>query len=734
MSHSSPVRSLSTLDAAIALHQRNALEEAARAYQDILAEDPRQADALHLLGVIAHQRGDSVQAVQLINRAIGLCPSVASYHANLAEAYRALGQLERASNCCRTALRLNPQFAEAANNLGLLLLQQGKTEQARTQFETALRLQPDYALACNNLANCWRLLGDSSRAIALLRQALTLNPRLAEAHTNLGQLLMEQDDAQAAEFHCREAVRLKPNAPEGYNNLGNVLRALGRLTEARACYAEALSLNPDLALTHRNMGQALQEEGQLDEAVRWYKQALELDPRSARTHSFLAGVLTEQENFAEAALHYERALELEPDVADTYNRLGWVRHEQGRFPSALEHYRTALRLEPDFPAAQSNLAFALEELGQFTEAEQIFRGVIEKHPEHAPAHAQLACMLRGQLPQADQQALAGLLADSSLGDRDRMSLHFALAYVLDARGACVQAAEHLRQANSLSLKIQQRRGQQYEPDQHHRFVGNLLSAFTPAFFEKTAGWGLDTERPIFIVGLPRSGTTLTEQILASHSRVFGAGELRLGRDDFLALAGTLAAEPEGFEQLDRLEQESVTRVAGRHLEELATLDAAADRVVDKMPDNYLYLGMLAVLFPRAKFIHCRRDLRDVAASCWLTNFRHIRWANDFELIATRFQEYQRVMAHWRRVLPVRLLEVHYEETVADLEGVARRLLDWCGLDWEPACLAFHEGKRPIRTASITQVRQPLYQRSVGRWKHYQQDLEALFARLLSIRA
>ena len=404
-------------------------------------------------------------------------------------------------------------------------------------------------------------------------------------------------------------------------------------------------------------------------------------------------------------------------------------HEQGHFPRALEHYRTALRLEPDFPSAQCNLAFALEELGQFSEAEQVFREVIGRHPQHAPAHAQLASMLRGRLPEADQEALVALLTDADLGERDRMSLHFALAYLLDDRGARAQAAEHLRQANGLALAIQQRRGQHYEPDEHARFVRNLLAAFTPTFFAQTTGWGLDTERPIFIVGLPRSGTTLTEQILASHSRVFGAGELRLGRDDFVSLAGILPPDSEGFQRLGQLDRESVRRVAGRHLEELQTLDATADRVVDKMPDNYLYIGLLAVLFPQARFIHCRRDLRDVAASCWLTNFRHIRWANDFEHIATRFQEYERAMAHWRQVLPVRLLEVPYEETVADLEGVARRLVAWCGLDWQPACLAFHEGQRPIRTASITQVRQPLYLRSVGRWKHYEQVLGPLFARL-----
>jgi tetratricopeptide (TPR) repeat protein len=724
--------SSAALDAAIALHQRNALAEAARAYQAILAEDPTQADALHLLGVIAHQRGDSAQAVGLITRAIGVCPSVAAYHANLAEVYRVLGQTDRAIGCCRTALRLNPQFAEAANNLGLILFHQGQTEAARTHFETALRLQPNYPLACNNLANCWRVLGDLPRAIELFRRALTMDPQLAVAHTNLGQLLMERGDREAALFHCREAVRLQPNAAEAHNNLGNALRAAGRLVEARASYAEALSLNPELALTHCNMGQALQEEGKLDEAILWYRQAVELDPISARALVYLAGALEDLEDFAQAAVHYEQAVRLEPDNAEAHNFLGGARHELGHFPSALEHYRTALRLQPDFPAAQCSLGYALEELGQFAEAEQVFREVIGHNPHNARAHVQLACMLRGRLPEADLQVLAGLLADVNLKDHDRTSVHFTLAYVLDGRGDCALAAEHLQEANATALAQAQRRGRKYEPEEHARFVRAVQAAFTPAFFQHTAGWGLDTQRPVFIVGLPRSGTTLTEQVLASHSQVFGAGELRLARDDFLALAGALPADTEVFEPLYRLDPESVRRQAGRHLEELQVLDAAADRMVDKMPDNYLYLGLLAVLFPRARFIHCRRDLRDVAASCWLTQFRHIRWANDFDHIATRFEEYERLMAHWRHVLPVRLLEVDYEDTVADLEGTARRLLAFCGLDFEPACLAFHEGQRPIRTASITQVRQPLYRRSVGRWQRYEQALGPLFARLSTI--
>jgi hypothetical protein len=255
----------------------------------------------------------------------------------------------------------------------------------------------------------------------------------------------------------------------------------------------------------------------------------------------------------------------------------------------------------------------------------------------------------------------------------------------------------------------------------------MMASCTSAFFERVRCFGLDSERPIFIVGLPRSGTTLTEQILASHSQVFGAGELRLARDDCEALA---SSENPALDALARLDQATARRIGERHLGRLEELSAGRPRVVDKMPDNYLYLGLLAVLFPKAKFIHCRRDLRDTAVSCWMTNFRSIRWANDPEHIVTRFHDYQRLMQHWREVLPVQMLDVDYEETVADAEGAARRLVEWCGLKWEPACVRFHEGTRPVRTASVAQVRRPIYQKSVARWRNYQSTMAPLFAALV----
>jgi hypothetical protein len=235
---------------------------------------------------------------------------------------------------------------------------------------------------------------------------------------------------------------------------------------------------------------------------------------------------------------------------------------------------------------------------------------------------------------------------------------------------------------------------------------------------------------VFIFGLPRSGTTLVEQVLASHPEVYGAGELRLGRQSFEDVPSALGRAGPPIEAVPHLHEAAVRRLAEEHLERLAKLDGGqTPRIVNKMPDNTLYLGLLVTLFPDAVFIHCRRDLRDVAVSCWMTDFRSIRWASDPTHIATRFHEYRRVMAHWRDVLPVPVHVVDYEDTVADLEGVARRLLAACGLDWDPACLEFYRTQRTVRTASVTQVRQPVYKKSVARWMNYEHELADLFAAL-----
>jgi tetratricopeptide (TPR) repeat protein len=468
------------------------------------------------------------------------------------------------------------------------------------------------------------------------------------------------------------------------------------------------------------------QAGRLQAAAQIYRLILQAEPNHADAIHLL-GVIAQQAGNQEVAVEYiGRAIELKGDAAVFHHNLGEAYRAMGRTPEAVACYRRALELKPDYAEAYNNMGNALEEIGNFRSAEDCFRAALQHNSRFVAAHYNLAELLGGKLPEKDLAVQRRLLEEPEMSDAQRLLLHFGLAQVLDARGEYAAAAEHLDRGNSLQLSEWHKCGRSYNPKKHALFITRMIGVCTADFFERVRGFGLESELPVFVVGLPRSGTTLIEQILASHNQVFGAGEIKFIPNIMDSLAGQGADFSEGLRGLN---QQTARRLASRHLEKLRALNGAALRIVDKMPENYLHLGLLASLFPRAKVIHCRRDLRDVALSCWITRLREIRWANDQGHIVSRFHEYQRIMEHWRKVLPMPLLEVDYEETVADLEGVARKLVAWCGLAWEPACLEFQQAKRPVRTASAVQVRQPVYRTSVGRWKHYEHALASLFAEL-----
>jgi tetratricopeptide (TPR) repeat protein len=606
--------------------------------------------------------------------------------------------------------------------------------------------------------------GDLREAESLYRQFLHANPGHVDALHMLGVLAYQSGQFDSAVDHIRQALRLHPNFPAAYNNLGIALKAQGKLDEAIISFHEALRVSPSYADVYYNLGNALIDQGKLDQAIAAYQQAVHLQPSFANAFVNLAHVLKDQGKLEDSISCLEQVLRVRPDDADTHNRLGAALIELGKLDEAIASFRTAVRLQPAFAGAhnnlgnalasegrldeavacyrqalqlmpedadtQGNLGIALTELGRREEAAEYFRKTLRSAPNHAEALYQLASMLRNKLTEKECALLERRLTEPGLPDIDRVKLLHGLIEMCDAKGEYARAASLVREANALTLNLRRRAGKGYDPDKHAHWIDALIQAFTPAFFERLNGFGSATDRPVFIVGLPRSGTTLTEQVLAAHSQVHGAGELMLARADFRVLTGQLT-EDNLVATLSKLSGKAIAHQSQWHLDQLRALSGTARRVVDKMPDNYLYLGLLAVMFPRAKFIHCCRDLRDVAVSCWMTNFRDFHWANDPTHIATRFREYQRLMTHWRAVLPVSVLDVQYEETVADLPGVAKRLVEWCGLDWEPACVDFHKGGRPVRTASKNQVREAVYTRSVSRWRHYEKEMSELFTALAS---
>jgi tetratricopeptide (TPR) repeat protein len=715
------------------LHKAGRIDAALASFAKIVAREPEHSHALHWVGYIHNQRGEYDVAALALKQAIVQRPGIPSFHLTLAESFRNLGQLKRAAGCCRTALKLNPDYPEALCTLGLVIQALGRPDEASEHFRRALALRPDFAQAHRDLAMVLRDLGQRDLALEHLRRAVQIAPRYAAAHSALGLVLLDLGEVEKAVEHSQEAIRLQPDLAIHYHNLGNALQRLNRPDEARGAYLEALRLDPDLAHTHLQIGNTLRVEGQLAEAVPWFKQAVDLNPENAWFWEQLADLQMERQEHAAAIPCWERAIELSPsERAGPYISLGWSFQEEGRLSEATAHYQAALQLQPEAVMAYINLGGIHEELGEMAEAEAAYRKAIHVQPTFGLAYARLGTLLRRQLPDADLAAMEARLDDPETSPHVRARLLFARCLVLDGRSDFTRAAESARQANALNMQ-QPRRPRSYTPDLHVQYVDSIIQGFTTELFEKLAGAGSGDRRPVFVFGLPRSGTTLVEQILASHSSVFGAGELKLARASFDAIPVALESAGSALENIALLTPHAMEKLAAQHLSRLENLaeGRSSARIVDKMPDNYIYLGLLAAMFPKAVFIHCRRDLRDVALSCWTTDFRpeNIPWASDPGFIGSRFEQYLRLIDHWRKVLPAPMHEVNYEDTVSDLEAVARHLLAACGLEYEPACLEFHRTGRRVKTASLGQVRQPIYARSVGRWRNYDSEMADLFRAL-----
>ncbi len=572
--------------------------------------------------------------------------------------------------------------------------------------------------------------GRLAEAARIYESVLAVDALNVDARHLLGLALIALGRPAEALPHCEEAARLRPDLAALHDNLGTALRALDRLDDARAAYAEAIRLDARMAAAHANLGLVLLEQARYDEARSLLSRATTLEPSRAVYWEYLADCHERSGEHNAAVPCRERVLRMSPaDQARPRLALARTLHELHRLDEAEAHYRAAIAIEPDSAAAQTDLGVFLEERGDFAAAETAYRAAIRSQPSFAPAHSWLATLLGARLTDSDLDALLARLDDPSTSNASRSSLLFALGQLHDARGDRARAASYLRDAHALRL-ASARGDRVFQPVEHERLTNGLIDAFNPSFFARVASGGLESRRPVFIVGLPRSGTTLLEQILASHSRVHGAGELQLGPRLFTSLPSLLDPSLAATDCVAFLTPDTIRRLARSYDLRLRVLSArGAERVVDKLPDNYLYLGLLAALFPNATFIHIRRDLRDVALSCWMADFRTITWANDRHHIALKFRSYLRLMDHWRATLPAPILEVDYEETVSDLESVARRLLAAIGLEWEPSCLEFHRTRRLIRTGSITQARQPVYTRSIGPLERYEHELADLFAAL-----
>jgi tetratricopeptide (TPR) repeat protein len=660
------------------VHQgKDALAELRRASELL----PADGEAHRNLATAWRDRGQWTEALASLHRALELQPLDADAFAEAADAMRALGRCVEAVPLYERALLLDPKLVEARNNLGNAFLEMHQNLDAARCYRLAVEAKPDNPVILCNLGNAQRLLGLLEEAKICLQRAIALDSTLNVAHGYLGLVHLALGEREAAVTNFRRAIELNPGDTIALNYLGSVLRDLGRRREAIMAFERAVEVNPSSAESHCHLGEVLFEMRRVDAAMDCYRRALSLQPTYPPAHMSLGVAQRQQRLPSEAEASCRAALDIDPNYVEALSFLGELKADRGEFAQAEELFAKAIAIDPDFYSAFAGIATHRK----MTIADAEWRRGVET-------------LLRKRLP-----------LNAEVG------LRYALGKYFDDVRQYDDAFEQYAQANELTKRY----GATYNRTQFSTLVARVIGRFQPEFIRECQTTASATDLPIIIMGMPRSGTSLAEQILASHPAVFGAGELTFWHGAYRRLE---QAAPDGTPDGSLLAD-----MAGNYLERLTALGNGFARVVDKMPANFLYAGLIHAVLPNARIIHMQRHPLDTCLSIYFQNFFNIGpYANDLDNLAHYYREYLRVTAHWRATLPATaLLEVPYEALIEDQEGWTRRMLDFVGLPWDPKCLQFHTTDRVVITASKWQVRQKIHGASAGRWRNYEKYLEPL---------
>ncbi len=657
--------------------------------RQISKHHPNNADALNILGVALNAQGKPKDAVATLTQAIKRAPKNGIFYANLGEIERQRGRHVEARQALEKAVQLAPNNASAHNNLGILHFEKGEYPAAAAAYKKAIQANPAFAEAYNNLGNVSRFIGEADKALGYYHKALQHRERYPEAYNNLGSLLRDQGKFPEAEHAYKKAMMQSPAYIEAFNNLANLYFIMNRDPEALRVLGDALRIQDNHPITLTITARVQLRRGNFEAAEQAARRALAANPKSADALVALGQIFHETDRYEEAIGVLEKAVELAPKSSEALNFYGVALKSVGRLEEGKTQILKAVEINPQSYGAYANL----NDVVDFSEAPELV---------------------------ANMEAI---FAGSQNPDDPRlMALHFGFGKALDDIGQHERALEHYTKGAMLK-----RKQLTYSEEETFGFFRDIKTVFDAAKFTDRPFKGMSSDRPIFIVGMPRSGSTLVEQILSAHSQVFGAGEIK-------HLARAIGQMRDRFPSMSRypvmiseMEDFHYETLGNSYLKQIEPMAGDAKKVTDKLLTNYFFVGLINLIFPKAKIIHTVRNPVDTCLSAYTKLFKDdMPHSYDFGELGRYYREYRSLMEHWHKVLPKGvLMDVSYEEVVGDIEGNARRLIEFVGLEWDPACVDFHRSSRPVKTASVAQVRKPVYSGSVDRWKKYGAGLQPL---------
>jgi len=639
------------------------------------------AEVLELIG-----SGQLAEAEYICNNTISQHPNDPNITGLLGALLIKMKKLEEAEKYLRRTIELAPTFAKPHEDLGFVLLELKRPQEAVEVLEKATRLDPKLNLAFLNLGKALAAVGKGKEADAAFEKSFELSPE----HKLLAKALecLQEKKFEEAERICREIIGNNPGNVEAIRLMGRMAARQNRVGMAEIHYRRALEIAPDYTGVIVDLGKLLRDDDRFEEAIACFRQAIEMEPKNARLHDLLANALAPAALTYEAIEAHQKAIELNPKLSIAWLGLGHMLKTVGQQKEAIEAYHRCYELEPDIGAIQWSLANL--KTYHFTDEE------IE-----------------------DMEAK---IERDDLELESEVNFLFALAKAWEDRKDHGRAWHYYDEGNS-----KRRMEEIYDSAETEVVNDMIIDVFSTELLEKNADAGNTDPSPIFVIGLPRSGSTLIEQILASHSLVEGTSELPYVTRIVRSLNRNRA---DGINY-----PRAVTELDNRHFVAMGQdyinfcqmhRTEGKQYFIDKNPNNYPAVGLIHLMLPNAKIIDARRHPMDACFSCYRQLFAKGQpWTYDLTDIGEYYLQYQRMMNYWHEVLPGRVLTVQYEEVVTDFENQVRRLLDYCGLPFEESCLNFYDTDRPVRTASSEQVRQPIYTQSLARWRNYEQHLDEL---------
>ena len=612
----------------------------------------------------------------------------------------------------RNAAQADNAAAEPHHMLAIMAYQSGRLEEAGNHIiEATMRADNDPAIHadCGAIMN---MLGRPQESEAACRHVIDLNPNHIEAYNNLSIALSLQGRCLEALEVCDTALDHRPDYVDALVNKANLLVKMDDPVAGIEAFATAIALAPENPLARVNLGAALRLVGELDAAEDQCRKGIALRPDYPEAHVGLGMVLAARGDFEDAIAAFRKALQLKPGFRAAQLNLAAARFKTGDLQAAEAAYRDIIVAHPTGAPAQTGLGIVLLANGQLETAREAFRAAVELDPSEGEAWLNLASALGSDMPPEDVAKMSELAADTQLGLEKRIAIRFALGEVADKRGEYDDAFAHFRQANLARQTAMTKLDKVYDPAAMDQLAERIVATFPDA--DMPADNANASEQPVFVLGMPRAGTSLAAQIIASHPDAESRGE-----------AGSILSLVPDFP--DDTGDRGLGTPGDRAL---ASLASSAIRVVDKTPFHFMHIGYIRRHLPNARIVLCTRDNEDVALSCYFQNFLGEHpWAADLGDIRRFIAFHDRLVGHWRDLYAGAILELHYETMIADAETQCRRLIDHVGLPWNQRCLSFHEFRGPVLTASNWQVRQPLYDHAIGRARHYDTYLEPLRTQL-----